>query len=139
MKKLMFCLTAYLLATASANAQLSSNPDKFLGNITTSGQVDFGNEKFYTLWNQITYQTMSGKFIRHLAKGEQILRFTITDANCNIDKVQLKCTLNTSVEAPSADNGFGNGTLFNLQGVPVDSRYRGIVIKNGRKVINKEL
>lgn len=42
----MFCM--------QANAQLSSNPDKFLGNITTSGQVDFGNEKFYTLWNQIT-------------------------------------------------------------------------------------
>ena len=135
----MICLSAYLLATASANAQLSSNPDKFLGNITTSGQVDFGNEKFYTLWNQITYQTMSGKLAKHLAKGEQILRFTITDANCNIDKVQLKCTLNTSVEAPAAGNGFGNGTLFNLQGVPVDSRYRGIVIKNGRKVINKEL
>ena len=42
----MFCV--------QANAQLSSNPDKFLGNITTSGQVDYGNEKFYTLWNQIT-------------------------------------------------------------------------------------
>ena len=55
----MFCLTAYLLAAASANAQLSSNPDKFLGNITTSGQVDFGSEKFHTLWNQITPENES--------------------------------------------------------------------------------
>ena len=52
-------LTACLLMMAGltpqeADAQLSSNPDKFLGNITTSYQVDYGNEKFYTLWNQIT-------------------------------------------------------------------------------------
>ena len=41
------------------NAQLSSNPDKFLGNITTSYNVDYGNEKFYTLWNQITPENES--------------------------------------------------------------------------------
>ena len=55
MKKLHLC--AAVLATmfaTSANAQLSSNPNKFLGNITTSGQVDWGNERYYTLWNQIT-------------------------------------------------------------------------------------
>jgi hypothetical protein len=43
-----------LLPVAEADAQLSSNPDKFLGNITTSGQIDWGNEKFYQLWNEIT-------------------------------------------------------------------------------------
>ncbi len=42
------------LSTGSMQAQLSTNPDKFLGNITTSGQIDWGNEKFYQLWNQIT-------------------------------------------------------------------------------------
>ena len=40
-------------------AQLSSNPDKFLGNITTDYNVDYGNEKFYTLWNQITCENES--------------------------------------------------------------------------------
>jgi GH35 family endo-1,4-beta-xylanase len=45
---------AVLLCTSEANAQLSTNPDKFLGNITTSYQVDFGNEPFHKLWNQIT-------------------------------------------------------------------------------------
>ena len=40
-------------------AQLSSNPDKFLGNITTSYNVDYGNEKYYTLWNQITCENES--------------------------------------------------------------------------------
>ncbi|MCR5577738.1 MAG: endo-1,4-beta-xylanase [Prevotella sp.] len=52
--KKSFLLSAVCLCTAQANAQLSSNPDKFLGNITTSGQIDWGKEKFYTLWNQIT-------------------------------------------------------------------------------------
>lgn len=47
------------LLPLSASAQLSSNPDKFLGNITTSYQVDYGNEKFYQLWNQITPENES--------------------------------------------------------------------------------
>lgn len=51
----------YLLALVPFNveAQLSTNPDKFLGNITTSYQIDYGNEKFYTLWNQITPENES--------------------------------------------------------------------------------
>ena len=48
-----------LLFVSPARAQLSSNPDKFLGNITTSGQIDWGKEKFYTLWNQITPENES--------------------------------------------------------------------------------
>jgi len=51
--------TAASFVPQSMKAQLSSNPDKFLGNITTSYQVDFGNEKYYTLWNQITCENES--------------------------------------------------------------------------------
>ena len=47
------------LISVTAQAQLSTNPDKFLGNITTRGQVDYGNEKFFTLWNQITCENES--------------------------------------------------------------------------------
>ena len=58
-------MSAGIIASAAwwvsepAQAQLSSNPDKFLGNITTSYNVDFGNEKYYTLWNQITCENES--------------------------------------------------------------------------------
>lgn len=52
-------LLACSLFGGTARAQLSSNPDKFLGNITTSGNVDYGNEQFYTLWNQITCENES--------------------------------------------------------------------------------
>ena len=52
-------LSALSLSPLVVKAQLSSNADKFLGNITTSYQVDYGNEKFYTLWNQITCENES--------------------------------------------------------------------------------
>lgn len=44
-----------------ANAQISSNPYKFLGNITTSGNVEAGGgiPQFYKLWNQITCENES--------------------------------------------------------------------------------
>lgn len=59
MKKSFLMAACMLLAAGNANAQLSSNKDKFLGNITTSYNVDFGAEKYYTLWNQITCENES--------------------------------------------------------------------------------
>ena len=52
-------LVAALLLPLTGHAQLSTNADKFLGNITTSYSVDWGNEPFYTLWNQITPENES--------------------------------------------------------------------------------
>ena len=53
-------LAVSLFALPSA-AQLSSNPNKFLGNITTRGNVEAGGgvPKYYTLWNQITCENES--------------------------------------------------------------------------------
>lgn len=59
MKKKCFSLFIGLLSVVGAQAQLSTNPDKFLGNITTSYQIDYGSEKFYQLWNQITPENES--------------------------------------------------------------------------------
>ena len=56
-KTILTCASGLLTMTASA--QLSTNPDKFLGNITTGSQVDYGSEKFYQLWNQITPENES--------------------------------------------------------------------------------
>ena len=55
----IFVLCVLCFLNLKAVAQLSSNPDKFLGNITTRYNVDYGNEKFYTLWNQITCENES--------------------------------------------------------------------------------
>ena len=83
-----------------------------------------------------TYKVMTGNLTKNLAEGEQIIRFTITDANCNIDKVKFICTLNTGIESvitaePQHD------AVYNLRGQKVDANYKGIVIKNGKKVLMK--
>ena len=60
MKRIYFLVAVgVLFMTGTVRAQLSTNPDKFLGNITTRGQIDYGNEKFYQLWNQITPENES--------------------------------------------------------------------------------
>lgn len=59
-KALSACLlSSAVLYPTLASAQLSTNPDKFLGNITTRGNVESGGEKYYTLWNQITPENES--------------------------------------------------------------------------------
>ena len=58
-RSLVFTAAFVGLVSSKAQAQLSSNPDKFLGNISTYGQIDYGNEKFYELWNQITPENES--------------------------------------------------------------------------------
>ncbi len=47
-------LSVAAMMSAGSYAQLSTNPDKFLGNITTNGQVNGAGIEFATLWNQIT-------------------------------------------------------------------------------------
>lgn len=56
-----FLLLAVSLFALPSAAQLSSNPNKFLGNITTRGNVEAGGgvPKYYTLWNQITCENES--------------------------------------------------------------------------------
>ena len=54
-------ITAMGLTSLQASAQLSTNPNKFLGNITTYGSVDAGGgvPVYYKLWNQITCENES--------------------------------------------------------------------------------
>ena len=61
MKKILSIATLCLLSTLGMRAQLSSNPYKFLGNITTRGNVEAGGgvPSYYTLWNQITCENES--------------------------------------------------------------------------------
>lgn len=83
-----------------------------------------------------TYKTVTAKLSKQLAVGEQILRITITGANCNIDKINLTCTKSTGIEMVNGDDQKA-GNTYNLSGQKVGTGYRGIVIKNGRKIIKK--
>lgn len=55
MKRLLQTLFCVAVAT-TASAQLSTNPDKFLGNITTGwpGSMDWDGFKYSNYWNQVT-------------------------------------------------------------------------------------
>ena len=60
-KKTLLTMLFASLLTGSMQAQLSSNPYKFLGNITTGYNVDAGGgiPQYYKLWNQITCENES--------------------------------------------------------------------------------
>ena len=52
-------LAAACMGATGMQAQLSTNPDKFLGNITTGGQVCPPGIEYADLWNQITPENES--------------------------------------------------------------------------------
>ena len=60
-KNVLATLCMSLLAIGASAQGLSSNPYKFLGNITTRGQVEAGGgvPQYYQLWNQITCENES--------------------------------------------------------------------------------
>ena len=50
--------------------------------------------------------------------------------------VSVNGSVPTSINAMKADSRF-NGAIYNLKGQRVDSSYKGLVIKNGKKFVNK--
>lgn len=81
-----------------------------------------------------TYQVKTGKIRKSIkVDGMQKLRITATSGNCNIDNIRLTST-ETGISTIATDEEL-NAPAFNLMGVPVGNDYRGIVIKNGKKVI----
>ena len=61
LKKVSVLTCTLLVWGVAAQAQVSTNPNKFLGNITTRGSVEAGGgiPAYYTLWNQITCENES--------------------------------------------------------------------------------
>jgi len=84
------------------------------------------------------YQVKTGT-IRNALKEEGIhkLRFIVTAGNCNIDKVNLICTEPYSGISEVMSEDTSDAPAYNLMGVPVGEGYRGMVIKNGKKMIVK--
>ena len=83
--------------------------------------------------NKNTYQVVTGTFGASLKAGEQILRITINAAMGNIDKVKLSVDA-AGIDAVTTDGTLFDGPLYTPAGVQVDYSYKGIVIKNGKKI-----
>jgi GH35 family endo-1,4-beta-xylanase len=84
------------------------------------------------------YTVKSGK-IKNAIKvdGQQTLRFSVESGKCNIDNVKFICTEPTSGINEVMSDDTSDAPAYNLMGVPVNAGYRGIVIKNGKKVVIK--
>ena len=95
-------------------------------NVDQTGNNDWG-----------TYKVQKGSFSKELETGSQILRITITGANCNIDKIKLICTQNTAIDI-IPDHRKEMYSIYNLNGQKVDSNQTGIFIQGGKKYLNME-
>ena len=83
-----------------------------------------------------TYQVKTGKIRNTITvEGMQKMRITATSGNCNIDNIRLTST-ETGISTIITDED-DNAPAYNLMGVPVDDNYRGIVIKNGKKIVRR--
>ena len=81
MRKLLFSIAASLLLVGQAQAQLAKdNKCKFLGNITTRGQIqpNVGGLKYETLWDQLTCENES--------KWGTIVNCTVSSAEEGVKK-----------------------------------------------------
>ena len=83
-----------------------------------------------------TYQVKTGKIRNKLNAGKQILRITSKSGRCNIDKIKF-----TNSEVSGIDEVINNnaetGISYNLSGQKVAPGYKGIVIRNGKKIVVK--
>ena len=84
-----------------------------------------------------TYEVKTGNVKEALKEGLFTLRIDVTGGKCFVDKIKFNCTEPASgIDEVEAFDEV-NGPAYNLMGVPVNAGYRGIVIKNGRKIFVK--
>ncbi len=87
--------------------------------------------------NWDVYQTLDGSAMAELQAGKQILRLTIRNPYCNIDQLKVILMEDLGIETAANENLDDSGPVYNLYGVKVNDSYKGIVIKNGKKILRK--
>lgn len=87
--------------------------------------------------NWDTYNALTGTLSAELPAGKQILRLTIDNPYCNIDKIVFKCIAPSGIQQINADADDSDVPLYNVYGVKVNDQYKGVVIQNGKKYLKK--
>ena len=82
------------------------------------------------------YKTVSGDLKAPLEAGNQIIRITINSPYVNLDKIEFKLG-GTGIRSFENDANPSDESLYNLYGMKVDKNYKGIIIKNHKKLLNK--
>ena len=124
--------------------------DAIISSGTTNSGFNVGiveNGKVTNLWRMSvpqtgnnswdTYKPISNTAAKELKEGKQIIRISIFGANCDIDKIELKCVEPTAINEINADSSNGKTAIYNISGQRVDDNYKGIIIINGKKMVKK--
>ena len=124
--KYSFEVTASSVGGASVSMALidSNGNEKSLGtaNIPSTGSLD-------------TYQVKTGKIRNTLNAGNQTLRITLKSGSCNIASLNFTNTESTGIDELEGNDAANAGDIYNLSGQKVAAGYKGIVIRNGKKVV----
>jgi hypothetical protein len=83
------------------------------------------------------YEVKKGTVKDVLNEGLYTLRINITGGNCNIDKVNFICTEPVSGIDDVVIDYDNSADSYNLSGQKVGTGYKGIVIRNGKKIVIK--
>jgi hypothetical protein len=84
-----------------------------------------------------TYEVKTGNVKEALKEGLHTLRVNVTGGKCYIDKINSICTEPaTGIDELVIDND-NTGDSYNLSGQKVGTGYKGIVIRNGKKIVIK--
>lgn len=115
--------------TTNSGFRVSLADDGKITNLWTISVSQTGNNS----WD--TYKTFKSSVQKELTEGKHIIRITVTGANCDIDKLELKCVVPTDIK--DVTTKVKSDVIYNLAGQQVDENYRGIIIKNGKKYLKR--
>ncbi len=94
------------------------------GNLTKLADVSVPS----TAGNWDNYQPVKGDLLQSLEAGSQIFRITITDGNCNIDKVKFEFKEDAPNEIEDVIAEDNTYEIYTLDGKPVETLQKGVNI-----------
>ena len=101
---------------------------------TDGNEKSLGLVKVPNTGSKDVYQSRTGTIRESFSEGLYTLRIVGTGGTCNIDNIKFTCTEPAGISDVMNDDA-SDAPAYNLMGVPVNANYRGIVIKNGKKVV----
>lgn len=121
---------------ATVSSEVDNSKFSMLLTDTEGNENILGSVSVPNTGSKDVYQVKSAKIRNAFKKtGMHRLRINISGGKCNIDNVKFICTESTGIQDIERDET--DAPAFNIIGLPVTDGYRGIVIKNGRKVVNR--
>lgn len=100
-------------------------------------EMSLGMVKVPNTGSKDVYQTKTGTIKESISEGLYTLRVVGGSGSCNIDKIKFICTDPVSGINDVMVDDASDAPAYNIMGVPVNNGYRGIVIKNGKKMMVK--